>query len=73
MRIVPLLLGLGWLLFGLAWVRNHRGLADRLLASPINLMPGDERSVWAFRIVGRGCVALGGFATVFGIMFLVFS
>ncbi|MFC8278007.1 hypothetical protein ACFUJR_36855 [Streptomyces sp. NPDC057271] len=73
MRVFPLLFGIGWLLFGLAIVKNHRGFADRMTASPVNLMPGDPKFTFVLRVVGIASVVLGGLATLFGLVFLVFS
>ncbi|MFE0701558.1 hypothetical protein [Streptomyces sp. NPDC058872] len=72
MRVFPLLFGIGWLLFGLAVVKNHRGFADRMAASSINLM-GDPHFSSVLRIIGIFSVVAGGLATLFGLVFLVFS
>ncbi|GAA1436440.1 hypothetical protein GCM10009601_63740 [Streptomyces thermospinosisporus] len=71
--VLPLLLGLACLFIGWAVVTNHRGFADRVLSSKINLMPDDEHSPWVFKVVGCGAIAIGTFGTLFGIVFLIFS
>ncbi|CAL9381027.1 hypothetical protein SUDANB6_01060 [Streptomyces sp. enrichment culture] len=73
MFLVPFLLGLGCLTFGLALTANHRGFRDKLVASPVNLTPGDERVPATFKAVGVMATILGVFMTVFGVIFAIFS
>lgn len=71
--IVPLLLGISCLAFGLALATNHRGFRDRLVESPINLAQGDVRVSSTFKTVGVMAIILGIFGTVFGVIFAIFS
>lgn len=73
MFVVPLLLGLICLVFGLALAANHRGFRDRMVASPVNLAPGDEKTPGTFKAVGVMATALGVFMTLFGVVFALFS
>ncbi len=73
MTIIPLLLGLACLAFGLALTTNHKGFRDRLAASPINLAPGDTKVPGTFKAVGVMAAILGIFMTLFGIVFAIFS
>ncbi|GGQ22301.1 hypothetical protein ACFFKE_29345 [Streptomyces mutabilis] len=73
MFIIPLILGLSCLTFGLALATNHRGFRDRLAASPINIAPGDTKVPGTFKAVGVMASILGVFMTLFGIVFAIFS
>ncbi|MEF9904927.1 hypothetical protein [Streptomyces sp. P9-A2] len=73
MSVVPLLLGLVCLAFGLALTTNHRGFRDRLAVSPVSLAPGDDRVPGTFKAVGVMATVLGAFGTVFGVVFVIFS
>ncbi|MGW5974104.1 hypothetical protein [Streptomyces sp. NPDC055186] len=73
MFVVPLLLGLACLAFGLALATNHRGFRDRMVASPINIAPGDDKVPGTFKAVGVMATILGAFITAFGVIFAIFS
>lgn len=73
MFVVPLLLGLVCLAFGLALATNHRGFRDRIAASPVNLAPDDDKVPGTFKAVGVMASILGVFMTVFGVIFALFS
>ncbi|OKK04472.1 hypothetical protein AMK26_14065 [Streptomyces sp. CB03234] len=73
MRVIPLLIGIGCLMFSLAMVKNHRGFADRMLESRINLAPGEANTALVFRVVSYFFVVIGVLATSFGVVFLIFS
>lgn len=73
MFVVPLLIGLACLAFGLALATNHRGFRDRLVKSSINLTPGDERVPGTFKAVGVMMTVLGVLQTSFGVIFAIFS
>ncbi|MER7057195.1 hypothetical protein [Streptomyces sp. NPDC000351] len=73
MFIIPLLLGLACLAFGLSLATNHKGFRDRLAASSINLAPGDTNVPGTFKAVGVMATILGVFMTLFGVIFAIFS
>ncbi len=73
MFVVPLLLGFACLAFGLALATNHRGFRDRMVESPINMAPGDDKVPGTFKAVGVMVTILGVYGTVFGVIFAVFS
>ncbi|SDM66663.1 hypothetical protein [Streptomyces wuyuanensis] len=87
MFLIPLLLGAGLVLVGLALVTDHRGLAQRSVDTYFNPLHADPGLLRTFSRLGfehpgtdvlrhaplqRRLVRIwGGFASVFGLVFLV--